>query len=81
LIDPTFSVVEEAREYAQARKLGLPHPAQLREEVLEDVHELLPTLRKIRGGSIASLARSTAASCRCGSARSPTRATPSSSPG
>jgi ubiquinone biosynthesis protein len=47
LIDPTFSVVEEAREYARAHKLGVPRPAHLREEVLEDVLELLPTLRKI----------------------------------
>src|SRR4029453_9917364 len=47
LIDPTFSVVEEAREYAGAHKLGVPRPAHLREEVLEDVLELLPTLRKI----------------------------------
>jgi ubiquinone biosynthesis protein len=46
LIDPTFSVVEETREYAQAHKLGLPRPAQLREEVLEDAIELLWTLRK-----------------------------------
>lgn len=47
LIDPTFSVVEEAREYALARKLGLPRPAHLREEMLEDALELLPTLRRI----------------------------------
>jgi ubiquinone biosynthesis protein len=43
LIDPNFSVIEEAKQYAQTRKLGLPEPTQL----LEDVLELLPTLRKI----------------------------------
>jgi ubiquinone biosynthesis protein len=43
LIDPNFSVIEEARQYAQARKLGLPEPTQL----LEDVLELAPTLRKL----------------------------------
>jgi ubiquinone biosynthesis protein len=47
LIDPTFSVVEEARQYAQQRKLGLPRPEQLKEEVLDDVVELLPMLRKV----------------------------------
>jgi ubiquinone biosynthesis protein len=47
LIDPTFSVVEEARRYAQERKLGLPRPEQLKEDLLNDVVELLPALRKI----------------------------------
>jgi ubiquinone biosynthesis protein len=47
LIDPTFSVVEEARQYAHARNLGLPRPEQLKEEMLNDVVELLPMLRKI----------------------------------
>jgi ubiquinone biosynthesis protein len=47
LIDPTFSVVDEARQYAQARKLGLPRPEQSKEELLEDVIELLPMLHKV----------------------------------
>jgi ubiquinone biosynthesis protein len=47
LIDPSFSVVEEARQYAREHKLGLPRPEQLKEEVLSDVVELLPMLRKI----------------------------------
>jgi ubiquinone biosynthesis protein len=47
LIDPPFSVVEEARQYAQERKLGLPRPEQLREDVLSDVLEMLPMVRKI----------------------------------
>jgi ubiquinone biosynthesis protein len=47
LIDPTFSVVDEARQYAQARKLGLPRPEQLKEDALNDLLELLPMLRKI----------------------------------
>jgi ubiquinone biosynthesis protein len=47
LIDPTFNVIEEARQYAQAQKLGLPRPEQLREDVLNDVLELLPMLRRI----------------------------------
>jgi ubiquinone biosynthesis protein len=47
LIDPTFSVVDEARRYAQERRLGLPHPEQLKEEVLNDLVELLPALRRI----------------------------------
>jgi ubiquinone biosynthesis protein len=47
LIDPTFSVIDEARQYAQARKLGLPRPEQFKEELLEDVIELVPMLRKI----------------------------------
>jgi ubiquinone biosynthesis protein len=47
LIDPTFSVVDEARQYAQERKLGLPRPEQLKVELLEDAIELLPMLRKV----------------------------------
>jgi ubiquinone biosynthesis protein len=47
LIDPTFSLVEEARQYAQAHKLGLPRPEQLKEGVVNDLLELLPMLRKI----------------------------------
>jgi ubiquinone biosynthesis protein len=47
LIDPTFNVIDEARQYAQARKLGLPRPEQLREDTLNDLLELLPMLRKI----------------------------------
>jgi ubiquinone biosynthesis protein len=47
LIDPTFSVVDEARQYAQAQKLGLPRPEQLKEDALNDLLELLPMLRKI----------------------------------
>jgi ubiquinone biosynthesis protein len=47
LIDPSFSVVEEARQYGREHKLGLPRPEQLKEEVLNDVVELLPMLRKI----------------------------------
>jgi ubiquinone biosynthesis protein len=47
LIDPTFSVVEEARRYAEARKLGLPRPEQLKEDVRDDLLELLPMLRKV----------------------------------
>jgi ubiquinone biosynthesis protein len=47
LIDPSFSVVEEARQYAQERKLGLPRPEQLKEELANDLLELLPMLRKI----------------------------------
>jgi ubiquinone biosynthesis protein len=47
LIDPTFSVVEEARQYAEAHKLGLPRPERLKEDVPNDLLELLPMLRKI----------------------------------
>jgi ubiquinone biosynthesis protein len=47
LIDPTFNVIDGARQYAQARKLGLPRPEQLREDTLNDLLELLPMLRKI----------------------------------
>jgi ubiquinone biosynthesis protein len=47
LIDPAFSVVEEARRYAQARKLGLPRPEQLKQDVLDDLVELLPMLRNV----------------------------------
>jgi ubiquinone biosynthesis protein len=47
LIDPTFNVIDEARQYAQARKLGLPRPEQLKEDALNDLLELLPMLRKI----------------------------------
>jgi ubiquinone biosynthesis protein len=47
LIDPTFNVIDEARQYAQARKLGVPRPEQLREDSLNDLLELLPMLRKI----------------------------------
>jgi ubiquinone biosynthesis protein len=47
LIDPTFSVIDEARRYAHAHKLGLPRPEQLKEDVLNDVVEMLPMLRNI----------------------------------
>jgi ubiquinone biosynthesis protein len=47
LVDPTFSVVDEARQYAQARKLGLPRPEELREGFLDDMLELLPMLRRV----------------------------------
>jgi ubiquinone biosynthesis protein len=47
LIDPTFNVISAARQYAQARKLGIPRPEQLKEDGLDDLLELLPMLRKI----------------------------------
>lgn len=47
LIDPSFNVVDEAKHYAEARRLGLPRPSQLREDTLEDILGLLPTLRKL----------------------------------
>ncbi|HVN61198.1 MAG TPA: AarF/UbiB family protein [Gaiellaceae bacterium] len=47
VIDPTFNVVVESQRWAQDRHLGLPRPAQLREDVVDDMIQLLPALRRI----------------------------------
>jgi ubiquinone biosynthesis protein len=47
IIDPTFNVVDEARRYAAANRLGAPRRDDLREQILDDLLELLPALRKI----------------------------------
>jgi ubiquinone biosynthesis protein len=47
IIDPTFNVVDEAPRYAAANRLGAPPRNDLREQILDDLLELLPALRKI----------------------------------
>ena len=47
LIDPSFNLVEEAQRFAEAHRVGVPSPAQLRDEALDDLLELLPALRRI----------------------------------
>jgi ubiquinone biosynthesis protein len=47
LIDPSFNLVGEAQRFAQEHRVGVPGPAQLRDEALDDLLELLPALRRI----------------------------------
>jgi ubiquinone biosynthesis protein len=47
IIDPTFNIVDEAGRYAEANKLGVTRPSELRAQPFDDVLELLPALRKI----------------------------------
>jgi ubiquinone biosynthesis protein len=47
VIDPSFNLVAEAQRFAEEQRLGLPGPAQLRDEALDDLLELLPALRRI----------------------------------
>jgi ubiquinone biosynthesis protein len=47
LINPAFNILDEARHYAQAEKLGIPRPEDLRGQVMEDLVELMSALRKI----------------------------------
>jgi ubiquinone biosynthesis protein len=47
VIDPTFKLVVEAQHFVEDHGLGLPRPAQLRDAALDDLLELLPTLRRI----------------------------------
>jgi ubiquinone biosynthesis protein len=47
IIEPTFNLVDEAQRYAEESKLGIPRAGELRDQVVDDVLELLPALRKI----------------------------------
>jgi ubiquinone biosynthesis protein len=47
IIDPTFNVVDGARRYAAANRLGARPRNDLREQILDDLLELLPALRKV----------------------------------
>ena len=47
LIDPTHNLVEGAQRFAEEHRVGMPGPAQLRDEALDDLLELLPALRTI----------------------------------